>query len=480
MAETKKLVFGPCSEKQRLVLTDNDTDILLVGGGAGGGKSRTCLTKYLPALKDPYARIVVFRQTRPQLVASGGLVDESKQIYPHFGGVFKSQAMKWIFPSGATIQFAAIGSDRDLPSWQGSQLTHVLVDEAAEWTEAQVVFLLSRMRSANFKGKLQCILSCNPSKTSFLYKWVEWCLDDRGIPKEGTEDITRWFVNLNGKTLWGDSAEELYREHGKGFTMGVDFNPVSFRFIPMTVYDNPILLKANPQYLSNLLAQPRVNQLRYLHGSWTAQPDGAGYFKREWCEIVDYPPVNPISKCRGWDLASTVPNELNRDPDYTAGVLISRDKYGMYYVEDVHRFRKRTGEVIEEIVKTGHADGADRVRVVVPKDPGAAGASFNSHLVRILSENGLYTRSNTVNGHSGKVQRFLPLASLAESGNLKIVRGEWNEEFLTELEAFDGSRKNHDDMVDAASDAFNNLARELHLPAFVLPDFSRQDLRPKQ
>ena len=32
---TEKVVFGPCSEKQRLVLQDDTTDLLLVGGGAG-------------------------------------------------------------------------------------------------------------------------------------------------------------------------------------------------------------------------------------------------------------------------------------------------------------------------------------------------------------------------------------------------------------------------------------------------------------
>ena len=29
----KPLVFGPCSPKQKMVMEDNTTDILLVGGG---------------------------------------------------------------------------------------------------------------------------------------------------------------------------------------------------------------------------------------------------------------------------------------------------------------------------------------------------------------------------------------------------------------------------------------------------------------
>lgn len=262
----KPLVFGPASPKQKMVMEDNFTDILLTGGGAGAGKSMVCLIKYLPELADPATRILIVRQSQPQLKVSGGMIDESHKIYPHFGGVYKAQAMKWVFPSGSTVQFAGIPDEKALAGWQGSQLTHVLIDEAAEHPEATILFLLSRMRSASYKGKLQLTMTCNPNKHSFLYKWVEWCLDEDGVPKKGTENITKYFVNLNGSIYWGDSVEELYEKYGYGKTLGKDFQCRSFRFIPMTIESNPILMKQNPDYYANLLAQNRVNQLRYLHG----------------------------------------------------------------------------------------------------------------------------------------------------------------------------------------------------------------------
>lgn len=195
--------------------------------------------------------------------------------------------------------------------------------------------------------------------------------------------------------------------------------------------------------------------------------------------MIDLPPVNVVSRVRAWDLASSVPSESNPDPDYTASVKISRDRFGVYYIEDVNRFRKRTSEVIESIVSEHHADGLDTTRCVVPRDPGAGGAHFNSYLVKVLAENGIYAKSCQVSGHSGKLQRFLPLCSLAQSGYLKVLKAEWNEEFFEELENFTGGRKGHDDMVDAASDAFNTLARELHMPVIDLPDFSKQDSIPR-
>jgi predicted phage terminase large subunit-like protein len=448
----KPKVYGPCSEKQRMVLQDNTTDILITGGGAGSGKTMTCLMKAMRiCLEDKNARILITRRSFPQLKITGGMIDESKKMYPGFGAKFKVMDSKWIWPNGATIQFAPIPDDP--LQWQGLQATHILVDEIAEFTEEEVLFLQGRIRGAEYKGHTQLIGTCNPSRDSFLFKWVEFSLDmSTGIPKPGTEDITRYLINVNGAIHWGNSIEELWEAHGVRLNLTREyvgntppsFQPKSFRYIPMLIYDNPVLLKNNPGYLGNLLAQPRVNQLRYVHGSWTAREEGAGYFRREWVKIVDYPPVNPVSRVRAWDLAATTPSESNKNPDWTAGVLMSRDKYGIYYIEHVNRFRKLTDGVLQEIVKTANIDGHD-TRVTIPRDTGAGGKTANAFFLRHLAENGVAAKSVVMSGHSGKVQRFLPFCTLAESGAVRIVRGDWNEEFLTELECFENSRNQKDD-----------------------------------
>lgn len=425
-------------------------------------------------LSDPNARITIFRKTHPQLLMPGALVDESHHIYPCFNGKYGTQKKKWTFPSGASITFSAIADSRDTAGWQGSQLSHILIDEAAEWEMETVLFLLSRLRSATFKGKLQMVMSCNPDRHSFLYEWVKPFLDDDGVPKPGTENIIRWFVVLGGTVYWGDSAEQLYEKYGAGYEFGVDFIPKSFRFIPMSIFDNPILIKNNPEYLANLQAQTRVNRLRFLHGSWSAVVEGSNYFKRGWCHIIDKLPPDKYEYSRGWDLAATKPSESNRNPDWTAGVLLARNKYGHYFVIDSYRFRENTSTVIENIIKTAKNDGLADTSVVIPKDPGQAGAQFNAYLRRILSEYGIYSKSEQVSGHSSKLNKFLPFASLAESGNVSVVKGEWNEAWFDELENFTGvNRAEKNDQVDATATAFNDLAKQTRLPAFIPPDLSR-------
>lgn len=55
-----------------------------------------------------------------------------------------------------------------------------------------------------------------------------------------------------------------------------------------------------------------------------------------------------------------------------------------------------------------------------------------------------------------KTTRASPASAQAGAGNIKVVRGPWNEAFFTELENFP-SPKTHDDQVDALSGAFNSL-----------------------
>lgn len=482
----ERLHFGPCSVKQREVLLDDTTDILLCGGGAGGGKSHTCLTKALKYINDPAARVLIVRRSYPMLKLPGGLIDEAKQIYPHFDGLFNVQNSTWTFNNGAKIQFAPIPDK--IAEWQGLQVTNVLVDEAAEFTQEEILFLIGRLRGAKYKGHLDVTMTCNPNRASFLYEWVKYSLDEfTGVPRPGTENIVRWFVNFGGKMHWAESADDLWENHGKPNGMvrehkdetKINFHPKSFRFIPLTIYDNPILLKNNPGYLANLLSQPRVNQLRFLHGSWTAKAEGSGFFSRDWVEIVDLPPVNPISRVRSWDLAASMPSETNPNPDWTAGVKMSRDKFGIYYIEDVNRFRKLTDSVLTDIVKTALADGITDTTVTIPKDPGAGGKTANAFFIRTLAENGIPAKSVQISGHSGKIQRFLPFCSLAESGSVRLVRGDWNEEFLIELEDFIGDRNQKDDQVDATADAFNTLSRQIQLPTFAVPNLDKASVVPK-
>jgi predicted phage terminase large subunit-like protein len=63
--------------------------------------------------------------------------------------------------------------------------------------------------------------------------------------------------------------------------------------------------------------------------------------------------------------------------------------------------------------------------------------------------------TETVTGD--KATRLAPFAAQAEAGNVSLLQGAWNGQYLDELTAFPNGA--HDDQVDATSGAFNKLTR---------------------
>ncbi|HQT89135.1 MAG TPA: phage terminase large subunit [Acidiphilium sp.] len=152
---------------------------------------------------------------------------------------------------------------------------------------------------------------------------------------------------------------------------------------------------------------------------------------------------------RAWDLAAT--KELGtRDPDWTAGVKMTRTAEGKFVIDDVVRLRGSPDEVEATIVATASRDGRS-VEIRLPQDPGQAGKSQALYLTRKLA--GYRVHSQPVTGD--KSTRAAPLASQVNVGNVAIVTAQWNRPFLDELGGFPSG--SHDDQVDAASDAFAGL-----------------------
>ena len=127
------------------------------------------------------------------------------------------------------------------------------------------------------------------------------------------------------------------------------------------------------------------------------------------------------------------------------------DKDGVFYIDDVRRFRETPGVVRSSVIATASQDGSG-CSIRIPQDPGQAGKAQAEDYVRALA--GYMVTALPVTGD--KETRAKPLAAQSEIGNVKLVRGSWNEAFLDEIETFPAGA--HDDQVDAAADALRELA----------------------
>lgn len=173
-------------------------------------------------------------------------------------------------------------------------------------------------------------------------------------------------------------------------------------------------------------------------------PRSGGLFKPAQLQWLEALPIENITWWRGWDLASTT------NGDFTAGVKLGRMDDGRYIIADVQRVRVGPDERDATIRNTAAMDGK-QVKISIPEDPGQAGKTQVLYLTRTLS--GYSVTSTRESGD--KVTRAEPIAAQINVGNVSIVRGAWNKDFLHELSMFPNG--SNDDQVDALSRAFSHL-----------------------
>jgi len=133
---------------------------------------------------------------------------------------------------------------------------------------------------------------------------------------------------------------------------------------------------------------------------------------------------------RYWDLAATEKTECN-DPDWTVGGKLGRDRNKGFSLLEVVRARANPGDVERLLLNTATQDGK-RVVVGFGQDPGQAGKSQAQHLVRALSASTVRPAAES----GDKLTRFGPFSPQCRVGNVKILRGLWNEDLFRVLEGF--------------------------------------------
>jgi predicted phage terminase large subunit-like protein len=178
-------------------------------------------------------------------------------------------------------------------------------------------------------------------------------------------------------------------------------------------------------------------------------PRSGGMFQRGDFEVVDTLPAKIRRRVRAWDFAASK-EKPGKQPDWTVGLRMAYAD-GVFYVEDVLRGRWSASEVEKTLKNTASQDG-QAVFIRMPQDPGAAGKADAETKVRLLA--GYPVVAKPVTGD--KATRARPASAQAEAGNVKLLRGSWNESFLDEVCSFPNAT--FDDQVDAFADALNELA----------------------
>jgi predicted phage terminase large subunit-like protein len=230
-------------------------------------------------------------------------------------------------------------------------------------------------------------------------------------------------------------------------------------------------MSRQPEYVAWLEGQDRESKEALLYGNWYVTKTFESFFRRKWVTMLQDPPFF-AKRCRGFDIAGSLESEVNKDCDYTATVLLAKNKEGSSYcIEDAYRFRGLFNTVEEYILELSRSEPLD-ITYVIPVDAGAAGKAYARNLQQKIAEK---TGRHVVlhpTGNKSKLIRFRPFASVCQSGVVSAVSAQWNDWFFDELEQFQGDGKQHDDALDAAVSAFWALNQDRTLPNFTLPDLT--------
>ena len=182
-------------------------------------------------------------------------------------------------------------------------------------------------------------------------------------------------------------------------------------------------------------------------------PRTGGFFDWEKLKVTNKPPeVERI--IRYWDKAGTEDGGA-----YTAGVKMGRTKDKRYIVLDVVRGQWAASKREQVIKATAEADGT-AVEIWIEQEPGSGGKESAESTVRNLA--GFKIRAERATGD--KAVRAEPYSVQVEGGNVILLQAAWNAAYIEEHKSFPAGR--FKDQIDAASGAFNKLARPTGAPLF--------------
>ena len=256
------------TEKQKAFIDASEAEVLF-GGAAGGGKSYgQMVDALLFALRYPGSKQLVLRRTFAELDKS--LIRLSLSLFPNSIYSFNSSSHTGKFINGSCVDFGYCATENDVYQYQSAEYDVIRFDELTHFTEAQYIYLISRVRGANSFPK-QIKSSTNPGGIG--HGWVK-----------------RRFVDASeaGKRFVGEDGLERI-------------------FIPALLDDNKFLSEGDPKYRERLLALPEREKKALLYGDWNIFE---GQYFTEWKREIHV--IAPFEIPRGWRKFRTIDYGLDR------------------------------------------------------------------------------------------------------------------------------------------------------------------------
>jgi hypothetical protein len=264
----RSMVWSPLPGPQTMAY-ETKADVIGYGGAAGGGKTDLACGKALTQHKVS----MILRREATQLT---GIIDRITSILGNRTG-YNGQEKIWRLDN-CQIEFGSVPHLGDETKYQGRPHDLLVFDEASNFLESQVRFLLGWLRSTDPDQHCQALMAFNPPTTSegrwiidFFAPWLK-----RNHPNPALPGELRWFATLDGKDIEvPDNRAFVLEGEERNYDFDPDrvepdeiIRPMSRTFIPSRVVDNPYLYGTG--YMRTLQALPEPLRSQMLLGDFHA------------------------------------------------------------------------------------------------------------------------------------------------------------------------------------------------------------------
>jgi len=249
------ITLGKRPNPKQLLFFKARAKYICYGGARGGGKSWGMRTKFVMlACKYPGLRLLLLRRTLPEL-RENHIRPLQKML--HGVAVWRDKEMTFTFSNGSVLKMGYCKAESDTDQYQGQEYDVIGMEEATHFTEHQFTDLTLCLRTTRTDFKPRMYFTCNPGNVG--HAWVK-----------------RLFIDRDYRA--GEKADD-------------------YVFIQAKVYDNRVLMNANPEYVKALESLPEDQRRAMLDGDWDVY---LGQFFTEWrreLHVMEPIPIQPWWQC---------------------------------------------------------------------------------------------------------------------------------------------------------------------------------------
>ena len=221
---------------------------VLYEGTRGPGKTDALIMDFAQHVGKGFGsafRGILFRESYPQL---GDVISRTKKYYSQLfpRAKFNATHTKWIFPDGEELMFRQMRNPDDYWNYHGHEYPWIGWEELTNWPTIECYDSMKACNRCSIDGvPIKYRSTCNPWGVG--HSWVKKFFIDAGAPF---------------KKIVNDAGQIRMRIHG-------------------SIYENRILMKAQPDYIKNLESLDDVHKRKaWLEGSWDIA--AGGFFEGVW------------------------------------------------------------------------------------------------------------------------------------------------------------------------------------------------------